>query len=203
VPACRLKFCQETKIYRPPFSGNVIPIPFWECCSCIASLRRSHRQDTIIISIAVLAACFHLGTSHVVMSCSSNRLLRWSTRTTPTSGVVVNAPCLVPPLAHEESDEPQDLIAADFLALLDPSHLSLTSAEEDDEPITGEDNREEDAPIADEDDREDDAPIADEDDREDYCPIEGGGDGEDNPPIVSEDNGENNPPIAHNDNGDD
>jgi hypothetical protein len=121
---------------------------------------------------------------------------------TPTSGVVVNAPCLVPPLAHAESDEPQDLIAADFLALLDPSHLSLTSAEEDNEPITGEDNRGDNAPIADEDGREDNAPIADEDDGEDYCPIEGRGDGEDNPPIVGEDNGEDNLPITHNDTGD-
>jgi hypothetical protein len=120
---------------------------------------------------------------------------------TPTSSVVVNAPCVMPHLAHAESDKPQDLIAADFPALLDPSHLSLPSAGEDDDPITGEDNREDDAPIADEDDGEDDAPIADKDDGEDYFPIAVKDDREDDPPIAGEDNGEEDPPIAGKDDG--
>jgi hypothetical protein len=134
------------------------------------------------------------------MSCSSNRLLHWSTRTTPTSGVVVDNPCVVPHLARAELDKPQDLIA-DFPALLDPFHLSLPSTGEDDDSITGEDNREDNVPIADEDDREDDAPIADEDNGEDYFPIAGKDDGEDNPPIAGEDDGEDEPPIAGKDEG--
>jgi hypothetical protein len=168
----------------------------------VASLRCSHRQDNIIISVAVLVPYFDLGTSHVVMSRSGGKLSRRSTKTTPTSGVVVNAPCVVPHLARAESDKPQDLIA-DFPALLDPSHLSDPSAGEDDAPITGEDDGEDDAPIADEDDGEDNAPIADEDNGEDDFPIAGKDDGEDDPPIAGEDDGEDDPPIAGKDDGND
>jgi hypothetical protein len=119
---------------------------------------------------------------------------------TPTSGVVVDAPCVVSHLARAESDKPQDLII-DFPALLDPSHLSLPSAAEVDDLITGEDDGEDDAPIADEDNGEDNAPIADEDDGEDYFPIAGKDDGEDDPPIAGEDDGEDDPPIAGEDDG--